>query len=83
MQEAMLFYTQRGIKPAQPPIYILTFVLSLYKFSLLLIILHILKCSLVDNGIDHELWWHDHRQHVGLPYKVTSPLGHLLHAHTK
>jgi hypothetical protein len=28
----------------------------------------------VDNGTDHELWWHDHRQHAGLPYKVTSPL---------
>jgi hypothetical protein len=67
MQKAMLFYTQRGIKPAQPPIYILTFVLSLYKFSLLLIILNILKCSPVGKGTDHELWWHDHRQHARLP----------------
>ena len=83
MQEAMLFYTQRGIKPAQPPIYILTFVLSQYKFSLFLIILNILKCTPVVNGIDNELWWLDHRQHAGLPNRFTSPLGHLLHAHTK
>ena len=79
----MLFYIWRGIKPAQPPIYILTFVLPLYKFSLLSIILNILKCSPVVNGTDHERWWHDHRQHARLPYKVTSPLEHLLHAHTK
>ena len=51
MQEAMLFYTQAGIKTAQPPLYILTFVLSLYKFSLLLTILNIMKYSPVFNGI--------------------------------
>jgi len=45
MQETMLFYTHRGIKPAQPPVYILTFVLSLYKFSLLLVTLNIMKCT--------------------------------------
>jgi len=83
MQEAMLFCTQRGIKPAQPPIYILIFVLSLYKFLQLLIILNKLKCSPVVSGTDHELWWHDHRQHTGLPYKVTSLRAYLLQAHTK
>jgi hypothetical protein len=51
MKEAILFYTLRGIKTAPPSIYILIFVLLLYKFSPLLMILNILKYSPLVNGI--------------------------------